>query len=76
MTMNPAMMETMAHSKMADMQQAAHRRSAVRHPSVVARRTTQPRSSRPVAVRRTIGWFLVSVGLRLAISRRRSVAAL
>jgi hypothetical protein len=74
--MHPTMMEMMAHSKMADTQRAAQRGSVARTRAGGSSRMARPGPARPVAVRRAIGWFLVSVGLRLAVPRRRPVAAL
>jgi hypothetical protein len=83
--MNPAMMESMAHSKMADLRQAAERRSGARYRSValegaggsaISTGRDRPETDRPETVRRAIGWFLVGVGLRLAVPRRNAAAAL
>jgi hypothetical protein len=80
--MNPAMMEQVAQARMDDMQRVVAPRPDR------ARRTTPNRATgpgpgwaligagRPVAARRAIGWFLVRVGLRLALSRPHSASAL
>jgi hypothetical protein len=74
--MNPAMVEMVARARVAEMRLAAAGRSRapwwrdtghsrqLRPPA--ARRTV---SIRPATPRRAIGWFLVSVGLRLALPR-------
>ena len=73
--MNPAMVEMVAQARVVEMRQAAARRSpgARRLEADRARRTRTPAektiSMRPAAPRRAIGWFLISVGLRLALPR-------
>jgi hypothetical protein len=73
--MNPAMMEMVARARVVEMREAAAKRSRgprrldadrARRTRVPAQRTV---SIRPVAPRRAIGWFLISVGLRLALPR-------
>jgi hypothetical protein len=79
--MNPVVAEMMAHTRMADLQRAAAAPSALsrRGTAVGAVRTGRPTAqlgaARSEAVRRAIGWFLVSVGLRLALPRPRPASA-
>jgi hypothetical protein len=80
MSMNPALTEMVAHTRMADMQRAAVSRSVLSQRGVIVRRVAKsasplPRSvARPTAARRAVGWFLVGVGLRLAVARPRPAA--
>jgi hypothetical protein len=80
MSMNPPLIEMMAHIRMADMRQAAVTRSGTSRRAVIARpagTTSSPvwrGTGSPAAARRAIGWFLVGVGLRLAVSRTQSPA--
>jgi hypothetical protein len=77
--MNQRMMETLAHAKMDDMRGEASWRSTSRRHVVPAHRGTswvQPGVAHEAKARRAVGWFLVSVGLRLALPRGRSVPAL
>jgi hypothetical protein len=73
--MNPAMVEMAAQARVVEMRRAAAKRSpdAGRHDAERARRTRAPAegtvSIRPAAPRRAIGWFLISVGMRLALPR-------
>ena len=70
---NPALIELMAQDRATELRTAAvnrSRRSAA--PTGITARPTPSRSSRPVRLanpQRAIGWFLVSVGLRLAMPR-------
>ena len=79
--MNPVVAEMVAQTRMADMQRAARAPSAFsrRGTTVGPARTRQPRAhggaAGPEAVRHAIGWFLVGVGLRLALPRPRSASA-
>jgi hypothetical protein len=76
MSINPALTEMVAQTRMADMQQAAApRRRAIAGPAATEPSLLPGLAVRPVAARRAIGWFLVGVGLRLAVSRPRSAAA-
>ena len=65
--LNPALTEMVASDRIRELQAAAAKRSSpVRPPA---------RSIRPVPVanpQRALGWFLVSVGLRLALPRART----
>jgi hypothetical protein len=71
--MNPAMVEMVARARVGEMRQvAAKRSSGVRELNTVhARRVRLPtgrtRSIRPAAPRRAIGYFLINLGLRLAL---------
>ncbi len=82
MAMNPFVAEMMVQSRMADLQRAAIAPSALSRRGTTVRpvSTRGPRAqvgaARPDAARRAVGWFLVSVGLRLALPRRRSASAL
>ena len=73
--MNPAMVEMVARARVVEMRQAAAKRSPSgrRLHADGARRTRRPAarsvSIRPAAPRRAVGWFLISVGLRLALPR-------
>jgi len=78
---NPALTEMMARDRIAELQRADAKRSTRSRSSVPGAITSSPRP--PVSVRpgrlansqRAIGWFLVSVGLRLALPRAGSGAA-
>jgi hypothetical protein len=79
--MNPVVAEMVAHTRMADMQRAAaapsalsRRRTAV-GPASTRRPRAQAGAAGPEAARRAIGWFLVGVGLRLALPRTRAASA-
>jgi len=80
--MNPAMIERMAQARMDDMQRVvAPRTDRTRRPTLERAPGSGPGwvligAGRPVAARRAIGWFLVRVGLRLALSRPHSASAL
>jgi hypothetical protein len=71
--MNPALMEMMARTKMADLERArgtqSCRASRPGAPSaaMTAIRSSQTSAGSRVAVRESIGWTLVRVGLRLAV---------
>lgn len=73
--MSPAMMEMVAQARVTEMRQAAAKRSpgARRPVAKSARRNRAPAektmSIRLGAPRRAIGWYLISVGLRLALPR-------
>jgi hypothetical protein len=72
------MMETMAQAQMADMRRQAARLSTGRRLRATGQRETSSVRTgvgREAAARRAVGWFLVSVGLRLALPRGRSVPA-
>jgi hypothetical protein len=80
MSMNPALTEMVAHTRMADMRQAAvtrsdaPRRAATACPARTSSSPVWRATGSPAAARRAIGWFLVGVGLRLAVSRPQSPA--
>jgi hypothetical protein len=74
---NPTLNEMMARTQMVDMRRAAAGRAGDRH----RRADSGPKIrlhqanigvTYPVAVRRAVGWFLVSVGLRVAGSPSHS----
>jgi hypothetical protein len=71
--MNPAMMEVMAQTRMTGMRQAAADRSRRTWQPVTGGGTCPSRAptgpTRPAEARRAVGWFLISVGLRLALPR-------
>jgi hypothetical protein len=79
--LHPALVEVMARDRMTELQRAGAKRSFGTRSHVVADRTESRtagvsiRHSRRASPRRAIGWFLVSVGLRLAVppARPRSV---
>jgi hypothetical protein len=76
---HPAMMDKVAQARITDMRQAASRRAAGRAHAVGSVRSlgmAPGAEARPAAARRAIGWFLVGVGLRLAVPRRHRVATL
>jgi hypothetical protein len=79
-SMNPALTEMMAQTRMADMRRAAptrltSRRVASANPAGANLLPELRLTARPAAARRAIGWFLVGVGLRLAVSQPRSASA-
>jgi hypothetical protein len=79
--MNPALTEMVAKDRITELRVAAAKRShrAGRSvPTDTAPRHASSRSTRHVHLanpQRAIGWFLVSVGLRLALARTRTGAA-
>jgi hypothetical protein len=77
--MNPVVAEMVAHTRMADLQRAAEAPSAFSRRGGTTAGPVRSRQSRaqagPEAARRAIGWFLVGVGLRLALPRPRSASA-
>jgi hypothetical protein len=79
MSMNPALTEMMAQTRMADMRQGAISRRTNSRGATVRPRGADASPLRHgavphAAVRQAIGWFLVGVGLRLAVPRPRPVA--
>jgi hypothetical protein len=78
--MNPAVAEMLAHTRMADLQRAAvapsafSRRATTDGPVRARRPGAQAGAAGPEAARHAIGWFLVGVGLRLALPRPRSAS--
>jgi hypothetical protein len=80
--MNPAMMERVAQARMGDMRRVVAprtgraRRTALDLPAGPGLGWAQIGAAHPAAARREIGWFLVRVGLRLALCRPRSASAL
>jgi hypothetical protein len=71
--MNPGLVELMAQDRTTELRTAAANRSLrCSAPTEIAARATSSRSNRHVRLgnpQRAIGWFLVSVGLRLAMPR-------
>ncbi len=68
---NPALAEMAARDHIAELRRAAGRRSVARAAETTAVRTARPRGN----PQRTIGWFLISVGLRLAVPPSRAGSA-
>jgi hypothetical protein len=81
MSVNPTLTQMVAQTRMTDMQRAAARASdGTRLRSSRSAVGTLPLPSQtgescPTAARRSIGWFLVGVGLRLAVPRTRPASA-
>jgi hypothetical protein len=77
MPMNPRFTQMVVESRIADMQRATAPSRQASHPVRARAALTDSHSVRvgAAAARRAIGWFLVGVGLRLAVSRPRSAAA-
>jgi hypothetical protein len=80
MAMNPNMMEMVVASRVAELQRVAKRSSAVRisgdgGSAVVRSTSVRIATEIPGAARRSVGWFLVSVGMRLVVSGRRPMSA-
>jgi hypothetical protein len=79
--LNPALAEMMASDRIMELQGAARQRSLRARASVRAETAAPQASSRSVRhdhlanSQRAIGWFLVSVGLRLALPRTRTGSA-
>ena len=79
--LNPALAEMMASDRITELQGAAAKRSLRARASVRAETAAPPASSRSTRharlanPQRAIGWFLVSVGLRLALPRTRTGSA-
>jgi hypothetical protein len=82
--MNPTLAEMVIQSRMADVQRAAvprpeGNRGPVWRNAVMARWVSDSAHSgtvRTTGLRRATGWFLVRVGLRLALPHQRSLPAL
>jgi hypothetical protein len=78
--MNSALMQ-IAQAKLAEMRETTARQAGraggrIGGLPAVTRAVGGPTAvSRPTPVRRTIGWFLVRVGLRLAVPRSFSASA-
>lgn len=79
--LNPALAEMMASDRIMELQGAAKQRSLRARASVRAETAAPQALSRSVRhdhlanSQRAIGWFLVSVGLRLALPRTRTGSA-
>jgi hypothetical protein len=76
--LNPALAEMVASDRMNELRRTGPRRSS-RARSVVASEAASPqaalrRDDHLANAQRAIGWFLVSVGLRLALPRARTGA--
>lgn len=76
--LNPALVEMAARDRIAEMQRASTKRSLGTGPHLAADTTISQtplvpvRHARRADLQRAIGWFLVSVGLRLALPRIRA----
>jgi len=74
--LNPALAEMVARDRIAEMQRAAAKRSfstrSYRPADTTALSIRQARRASP---QRAIGWFLIRVGLRLALPRTRAGSA-
>jgi hypothetical protein len=74
--MNPGLIEMMAKDRRMELRAAAaHRASSFAVRTEIATRPASPRSTQHVRLanpQQAIGWFLVSVGLRLAMPRTRT----
>jgi hypothetical protein len=69
--MNPALLESAANERLSDMRRAAER-SAVAHAADLAASqagSRERRRGRVTSPSQTVGWLLVSVGLRLVVPR-------
>jgi hypothetical protein len=82
MSINSPMMGAVAQTRITDLRREAAMRS-LSHRATVGRRggthrawTRHTGATRTIEARRAIGWFLVSVGLRLALHRPGSASAL
>jgi hypothetical protein len=79
--LNPALAEMMASDRIMELQGAAMKRSLLARASVRAETAAAQALSRSARhdhlanSQRAIGWFLVSVGLRLALPRTRTGSA-
>lgn len=73
--LNPALTEMVATDRIREMRADAARRPVGRGVTQAAARQPSSRSGRRVGLahpQQTVGWFLVSVGLRLALPRTGS----
>jgi hypothetical protein len=76
--LNSALVEMVARDRIAEMRRAGVRPPVGTGPYLAADTTTSPSSRFPIRYARraglqhSIGWFLVSVGLRLALPRTRA----
>ena len=78
--MNPALMETIAQTRITEMRRTAATRSgrpeyAGRIPAETPAKAVTPGTHGPAAARQTLGLFLVRVGLRLALPRGLAASA-
>jgi hypothetical protein len=82
--MNPALMEMVAQAKSSERRSAAATRSArlwgaasagASASDEIQAWTLRSGTDRSIAARRTIGWFLVRLGLRLALPRPGTASA-
>jgi hypothetical protein len=74
---NPASLELAARDRIAEIQRTAAKRSLGTRSHLAAATTntetpTSSRHARRANPQRAVGWFLVSVGLRLALPRART----
>ena len=76
--LNPALAEMMAKDRITELRRTAAERRSCTDPSappetaVVQASSRSSRHARLANSQRAIGWFLVSVGLRLALPRTRT----
>jgi hypothetical protein len=70
--LNPALAEMAARDRIAEMHQAATKRSFGSEETKAATAQLSIRRARRANPQRAVGWFLVSVGLRLALPRSRA----
>jgi hypothetical protein len=78
MSMNPRMMEIVAEAKMADLRRAAAKQTGgTRHAleAGISPTLLKARMNVPGTARRSIGWFLVSFGMRLVRSGQHPMSA-
>lgn len=79
--LNPALVEMQARDRISEMRRVGATRSSGTRPCPTVGVTMARAFARPIAdarrsePRRALGWFLVSVGLRLAVPRPRSGSA-
>lgn len=79
--MNPALTEMVAKDRITELHAAAAKRAARNRPSLATEIVARPASShssrrfRLTNPQQAIGWFLVSLGLRLAVPRTRTGSA-
>ncbi len=78
MSMNPGLMDMVVAERVAELQKVAKRSNSVRTlkaDSSLVTLSVKTATVLPGAARRSLGWFLVSVGTRLVISERRPMSA-
>jgi hypothetical protein len=70
--LNPALMEMVARDRTAEMQRTRAKRSLGADTTTSQTPSVTIRPARRADLQHAIGWFLVSVGLRLALPRTRA----